>query len=417
MATRYPPALLSSAYAATGDKTVPPATSAGAGAGRFSQALGFPPITSKPIIQGGKPPERKDFNGAFYQLSTFALWFQQGGLMNYEASLTYEVGNEVLHDNIKYRCIKAGKGHQPPNATYWRNVDAPTGIVKTVNGQAPDAAGNVEIETGVPTASASVLGGIKVGNHLTITSGGVLSADPVVTQTASTNNAELPILAKNTNGTATITDTARFKSGVTLNPSLGRISATTFKGNFTGDAGSSTATTQAVGDNTRKLATTAFVQAALNAFRPVGAVMFFAMTKAPKGWLICDGRAVSRTTYADLYAAIGDLYGSGDGSTTFNLPNMVGRFAEGAKSGVGQSVAPGLPDITGTFSGLENAEPGTVTVFTGAFSSTDRKANGAGSKNMDDYIAQFKASDSNPIYGASSTVQPPAVKLLPCIRF
>ena len=53
-----------------------------------------------------------------------------------------------------------------------------------------------------------------------------------------------------------------------------------------------------------------------------GFVMPFAGSTAPKGWLICDGSAVSRTTYSNLYSAIGITYGSGDGSTTFNLPDL-----------------------------------------------------------------------------------------------
>jgi microcystin-dependent protein len=46
----------------------------------------------------------------------------------------------------------------------------------------------------------------------------------------------------------------------------------------------------------------------------------------PSGWLVCDGRAVSRTTYAALFTAIGTLWGGGDGSTTFNLPPLTNRF-------------------------------------------------------------------------------------------
>jgi microcystin-dependent protein len=53
------------------------------------------------------------------------------------------------------------------------------------------------------------------------------------------------------------------------------------------------------------------------------------MTSAPTGYLVCDGSAVSRTTYADLYTAIGDTFGAGDGSTTFNLPNLLGEFIRG----------------------------------------------------------------------------------------
>jgi len=62
------------------------------------------------------------------------------------------------------------------------------------------------------------------------------------------------------------------------------------------------------------------------------------------GWLVCDGRAVSRTTYANLFTAIGTLYGSGDFSTTFNVPDLRGRFLRGV-------------DAT-TFSGDAGRDPG-----------------------------------------------------------
>lgn len=55
-----------------------------------------------------------------------------------------------------------------------------------------------------------------------------------------------------------------------------------------------------------------------------------AYSSAPTGWLTCDGSAVSRTTYSGLYTAIGTLYGAGDGSTTFNVPDLRGRVAVGA---------------------------------------------------------------------------------------
>lgn len=62
---------------------------------------------------------------------------------------------------------------------------------------------------------------------------------------------------------------------------------------------------------------------------PAGIVMPFAGSTAPQGYLLCDGSAVSRTDYADLFAAIGTTYGSGDGSTTFNVPDLSGRVVLG----------------------------------------------------------------------------------------
>jgi len=66
-----------------------------------------------------------------------------------------------------------------------------------------------------------------------------------------------------------------------------------------------------------------------NSVVPTGAIMPFAGASAPTDWLLCDGAAVSRATYADLYALISTTYGVGDGSTTFNLPNLKGRVPVG----------------------------------------------------------------------------------------
>ena len=68
---------------------------------------------------------------------------------------------------------------------------------------------------------------------------------------------------------------------------------------------------------------------------PTGTVLAFAGSSAPSGFLLCDGRAVSRTTYTSLFSVIGTTYGSGDGSTTFNLPDMRGRVAVGSDANLG----------------------------------------------------------------------------------
>jgi microcystin-dependent protein len=66
---------------------------------------------------------------------------------------------------------------------------------------------------------------------------------------------------------------------------------------------------------------------------PVGAVEFFAMSTAPSGWLKANGAAVSRTTYSALFAAISTTFGAGDGSTTFNVPDLRGEFIRGFSDG------------------------------------------------------------------------------------
>ena len=68
---------------------------------------------------------------------------------------------------------------------------------------------------------------------------------------------------------------------------------------------------------------------AIDGLMPAGAVQNFAMPSAPTGWLKANGAALSRTVYANLFSAIGTSFGAGDGSTTFNLPDLRGEFIRG----------------------------------------------------------------------------------------
>jgi len=70
-------------------------------------------------------------------------------------------------------------------------------------------------------------------------------------------------------------------------------------------------------------------------FLPAGTVQLFAMNIIPSGWLECNGAAISRATYAQLFNTIGTTYGAGDGSITFNIPDMRGQFARGWDNGRG----------------------------------------------------------------------------------
>lgn len=150
----------------------------------------------------------------------------------------------------------------------------------------------------------------------------------------------------------------------------------------------------------------------------VGSVTWYAGAGTPENYLLCDGSAVSRTNYADLFAVIGTTYGAGDGSITFNLPLLTdNRFIEGSNTPGTQHEA-GLPNITGWI-GYEynnssllggafyckghNVEtiPGGVT---GAPQSTDDKV-------------YFDASRSNTTYSNSTTVQPRSLTLRPLIKY
>lgn len=92
--------------------------------------------------------------------------------------------------------------------------------------------------------------------------------------------------------------------------------------------GTPAAPTASAGTNTTQIATTAFVTTSFSYF--TGAMMMWPTATAPTGFLLCDGTAVSRSTYAALFAVIGTAYGTGNGSTTFNLPDFKNRSPIGA---------------------------------------------------------------------------------------
>ena len=147
---------------------------------------------------------------------------------------------------------------------------------------------------------------------------------------------------------------------------------------------------------------------------PVGTIEYFAMPTPPAGYLKADGAAVGRQTYPELFETIGTTFGEGDGSTTFNLPDLMDRFAQGSDV-PGQKVEAGLPNITGeinidnTLAGMSHYEGALYPVKSSGYK------NSLASNNNGTPVA-FDASRSNPIYGASTTVQPPALTLLPCIK-
>ena len=154
----------------------------------------------------------------------------------------------------------------------------------------------------------------------------------------------------------------------------------------------------------------------LSALIPPGTIIHYAGRTVPSGWLICNGANVSRTDYAALFAAIGTIYGAGNGSTTFGLPNLNGRFFEGTTytGSVGTYHSAGLPNISGTFTEHGNTSG---MQCTGAFTGEARiglKSNQGGA--WDGGRVTLNSSRSSAVYGAASTVQPPSTALLACIK-
>lgn len=148
---------------------------------------------------------------------------------------------------------------------------------------------------------------------------------------------------------------------------------------------------------------------------PIGSILPFAGNGAvPAGYLLCDGAAVSRTMYPDLFSVIGTTYGAGNGSTTFNVPdyNAAERFAQGSTV-AGQTKSAGLPNITGYVGDF----PNNTVAASGAFVLQESGAGTYGNNSIGYKRVSFNASRSSAIYGNSTTVQPPALTCRYIIKY
>lgn len=152
---------------------------------------------------------------------------------------------------------------------------------------------------------------------------------------------------------------------------------------------------------------------------PLGTIIPYAANAAepPYSFLFCEGQAVSRTMYPDLFALIGTTYGAGDGSTTFNLPNLVGKYPQGDTT-AGTVKSAGLPNIEGTatvrdynISTTYFQGDGYSGALTGYGSSEKVYANSGSTTTTSTANPKIKldASQSNAIYGNSDTVTPPTL--------
>lgn len=144
----------------------------------------------------------------------------------------------------------------------------------------------------------------------------------------------------------------------------------------------------------------------------IGDIKWSSADLTQAGFLVANGAEVGRATYPDLcavYESVGFPWGAGDGSTTFNLPNLIGKFPEGADSAGGYHEA-GLPNITGEFGGWSSTVP------TEAFKQVSAGSNGQGSSGWGYNKINFNASRSSSIYGNSTTVQPPSALLIPYVK-
>lgn len=260
---------------------------------------GFPPVTMQPLSAGGIPPSGKDINGVLYSTTIQQQWQNAG--------MTYPFSQDFSDAVSGYP-----KGAIIPSSAYtgqWLNLNE-------ANGTSPESS------TGANT------GWVPINNYgvtqITMTSGSVVMSslqaakDRIIISGTLTANVNLIfpawikpwVVHNNCTGNYTITCRTASGTGVVVIPGLvSRI--------FCDGLNISDETYNPNNDM-------------------VGAIVGFAMNSAPEGWLVADGRAVSRITYARLFSRIGTIYGSGNGTTTFNLPDPRGEFPRyfGGTSGI-----------------------------------------------------------------------------------
>lgn len=130
----------------------------------------------------------------------------------------------------------------------------------------------------------------------------------------------------------------------------------------------------------------------------------------PPGWLLCNGAGISRSTFSNLFAKIGTTYGTGDGSTTFNIPDLRDRYIIGANTNaLGTYIAEQLPNIkgdVGDYNGIQGGQDGSL-FYTSTGNPTISSVSGGvyGSYwshvNINAYISNNTYTDSGHVYPAS----------------
>ena len=161
----------------------------------------------------------------------------------------------------------------------------------------------------------------------------------------------------------------------------------------------------------------------------VGEIAFFASSTPPSGWLKANGAAVSRTTYAALFAAIGTTFGAGDGRTTFNLPDLRGEFLRGLDEGrnidrgrrLGTAQGDAIRNITGKLDGSAMGSGNQVLegkmIASGAIGTTYQQRQWSGDQGgWGEQSVSFDF-DASRVVPTASENRPRNVALLACIKY
>ena len=145
-----------------------------------------------------------------------------------------------------------------------------------------------------------------------------------------------------------------------------------------------------------------------------GDIKIHTTSTVPNGWLLCNGAGISRTTFSNLFAEIGTTYGTGDGSTTFNIPDLRDRYIIGANTNaLGTKIAEQLPNIRGKLDFKPSAfinEESSGALSGTVFSQTQASLDVLTASGLKNYL-NFNANKSSSIYTDSGKVHPLSLAL------
>ena len=249
-----------------------------------------------------------------------------------------------------------------------------------------------QAQTALNTANTA----ISTANAASTTANGIAST----ANTALTNSTNAVSTANTANTTANTANTTANTANTTANSALS-----------TANSAVSTANT---------------ALSTAQALNPTGMVIWVAMSNAPTGFIKANGAAVSRTTYAALFAAIGTTFGSGDGSTTFNVPDLRGEFVRGWDDGRGvdsgrsfgsfQSWA--IQNITGSIARIaESFVQSSFSDTSALYRSSTGPNSGLTPNQVDTSASGTLAFDASRNVQTSNETRPRNVALLACIKY
>ena len=243
--------------------------------------------------------------------------------------------------NITSGQVLLGNASNVPTAT------AVTGDVTISNTGVTAIGAGVIVDADVNASAAIALSKLATGalpTAITVASanivdGTIVNADINASAAIADTKLDTISTAGKVSNSATTATNANTASAIVARDASGNFSAGTITAALSGNVtGNVTGTASAIADGTVSTAkivdgnvtTAKLATVTQQSLLPAGAVMPFAMNSAPAGWLAANGAAVSRSTYAALFAAISTTHGVGDGSTTFNLPDLRGIFVRGS---------------------------------------------------------------------------------------